>query len=87
MKEHAVLLYCYPELLELLITAKIPYILIADGENIDDEFVRTLDNRDGLNGPHVLLVATSSFGMRGFDYRAPSKGIALILAASFANQR
>ena len=59
---------------------------MADGENIDDEFLRTLDN-PGPDGAHVLLVATSSFGMRGIDYRSPTKGVTLILAKSFANQR
>ena len=32
-------------------------------------------------------MASGSFGMRGFDYRAQTKGITLVLAAPFANQR
>ena len=60
---------------------------ISDKDLIDDEFLRTLDNRDGPEGLHALLVVVvGSFGMRGLDYRS-QKGITLILAASFANQR
>jgi hypothetical protein len=43
---------------------------IQYGENINDEFLRTLDNRTGPNDTHTLIVVTSSFGMRGFDYRS-----------------
>ena len=57
---------------------------MKDGENIKDEFLRTLDNT-GLGGKHELIIASSLFGMRGFDYRSPRKGITLIIAASFSN--
>ena len=64
------------------------YTAISDSENINDEFLRTLDNRTGPEGTHALLVVVvGSFGMRGLDYRSKAKGITLILAASFANQR
>lgn len=56
---------------------------MKDGEEINDEFLRTLDKR-GPDGLHTLIVASSSFGMRGFDYRS-LKGITLIIAASFAH--
>jgi hypothetical protein len=58
---------------------------MKDGDVIDDEFLRNLDDR-GMDGNHTLIVTTSPFGMRGVDYRS-SKGITLIIAASFANQR
>lgn len=57
---------------------------MKDGEDIDDEFLRTLDNHTEPNGAHTLIVASSSFGMRGFDYRS-CKGITLIIATSFAH--
>lgn len=60
---------------------------MKDGENINDELLRTLDNRTGPDGAHTLIVAPGSFGMRGFDYRSKSKPMTLILAASFSNQR
>lgn len=86
LKEYAVVLYCLPLFLELLIAANIPFIHMKDGDDtINDEFLRTLDNRGHIDdGNHTLIVATSSFGMRGFDYRS-QKGITLIIAASFAN--
>jgi len=59
---------------------------MKDEENID-EFLRALDNRAGPDRTHILLVAPDSFGMRGFDYRAPIKGITLVIAASFAHYR
>ena len=59
---------------------------MKDGERIDDEFLRTLDNH-AIGGAHTLIVATTSFGMRGFDYRALTKGITLVVAASFAHER
>lgn len=58
---------------------------MKDGEDISDEFLRTLENRNE-DGSHTLIVATSSFGMRGFDYRS-NKGITLIVAASFDKRR
>lgn len=58
-----------------------------DGEDIDDNFLRSLDTRNEATGTHALIVMTSLFGMRGFDYRAPIKGIALVIAASFSNER
>ena len=60
---------------------------MSDEENINDGFLRTLDKRDPETETYTLLVANSSFGMRGFDYRSKTKGITLILAKSFANQR
>lgn len=42
---------------------------MKDGDIIDDEFLRTLDKSDS-KGDHTLIVANSSFGMRGFDYRS-----------------
>jgi hypothetical protein len=60
---------------------------MKDGQNINDEYLRTLDNRAVPDGPHALIVAPDSFGMRGFDYRAKTKGITLIIAAPFSNQR
>ena len=57
---------------------------MKDGTDISYESLRSLDKRIP-DGTHALIVATSSFGMRGFDYRAPSKGITLIIAASFPN--
>jgi hypothetical protein len=71
LTEHAVLLYCSLEFQQLLKAEKVPLILIEDGEDIDDEFLRTLDNRSSSNGLHSLIVTSSSFGMRGFDYRSP----------------
>lgn len=59
---------------------------MQDGENINDEFLRKLDNRPS-EGQHTLIVASSSFGMRGFDYRAETKGITLIIADSFSTYR
>ena len=59
-----------------------------DKDEISDEFLRTLDERSSQDGSlHNLIVATTSFGMRGMDYRAKNKGIALIVAASFGNRR
>lgn len=59
---------------------------MKDGEVISDEFLRTLDDHTNPDGTRTLIVTSSSFGMRGFDYRS-SKGIALVIAASFTNQR
>jgi hypothetical protein len=60
---------------------------VQDGLDIDDELLRTLDNRSDSDGLHTLVVTSSSFGMRGFDYRAPTKGITLIIATSFEHHR
>lgn len=87
IKDHAVLLYCIGEFEKLLVEKKIPFVSLKDGDEINDEFLRSLDQRSGQEGNHALLVASSSFGMRGFDYRAPQKGITLVIAASFANTR
>ena len=86
LKEQAVLLYCSLEFLELLKDSNVPFFHMKDGERIDDTFLRTLDNC-AIDGAHTLIVATSSFGMRGFDYRAKTKGITLIIAAPFAHER
>jgi hypothetical protein len=83
LQDYAVLLYCSLEFQQFLKDANVSYILIQDGEDINDEFLRTLDNRSGPDGFHTLIVTSSSFGMRGFDYRSPNKGITLIIAASF----
>ena len=57
-------------------------------DEISDEFLRTLDERSSQDGSlHNLIVATTSFGMRGMDYRAKNKGIVLIVSASFGNKR
>lgn len=87
LTEYAVLLYCSLEFQRLLKDDNIPFILIQDGEDIDDEFLRTLENRSSTDGFHTLIVTCTSFGMRGFDYRSPMKGITLIIAASFEHQR
>jgi hypothetical protein len=58
---------------------------MKDGEVINDEFLRKLDSRNE-DDSHHLIIATSSFGMRGIDYRS-SKGITLIIAASFEHER
>jgi hypothetical protein len=86
LDEQAVLLYCSLEFLEFLKGSNIPFFHMKDGEIIDDKFLRALDNR-AADGAHTLIVATSSFGMRGFDYRARTKGITLVVAASFAHER
>jgi hypothetical protein len=51
------------------------------------------DNMNKLDGQamplfrYQLVVATEQFAMRGFDYRAESVGITLIIAKSFTNER
>ena len=53
---------------------------------IEDSFLRSLDTR--LNsGLFPVIVATDSFGKRGFDYRAPINGITLLINDSFHNLR
>lgn len=53
---------------------------------VDDEFLRNLDKTPS-GCLHRLLCATDTFGMRALDYRAPRKGIHLVIARPFANQR
>jgi hypothetical protein len=36
---------------------------------------------------YQLVVATEAFAMRGFDYRAESVGITLVIVKSFINER
>lgn len=67
--ERAVLLYCPLEFQQLLVTANVLFVLIEEGKDIDDEFLRTLD-RFGQDGLHTLIVTSSPFGMRAFDYRS-----------------
>jgi hypothetical protein len=87
LQENAVLLYCSLLFLQLLNDSNISFVLIQEGVDIDDEFLRYLDTRSGSDGLHTLVVTCSSFGMRGFDYRSPTNGITLIIAASFEHQR
>jgi len=41
-----------------------------------------LDERD-YGGSYKILLTTDKLVMRGFDFRAPLKGICLIIAKSF----
>jgi hypothetical protein len=58
---------------------------MKDGDVISDEFLRKLDSRHE-DGSHHLIIATGSFGKRGIDYRS-TKGITLLIAASFEHER
>lgn len=79
----ALLLYCSKEFEEFLVHNQISFLSMKDGHDISDVFLRALDKRNDQDRTHALIVASSSFGMRGFDYRAPDKGITLVIASSF----
>ena len=81
------LLYCNKSLADKLKELKEDFLWMDPSTKIDDEYLRHLDTINPLTGKYPLIVATSDFGMRGFDYRAPKNGICLILAASFSNHR
>jgi hypothetical protein len=53
---------------------------------VDSEFLRNLD-RPNEEGLFPLVVSTSTFGMRGIDYRSQSVPMHLILAKSFDTER
>ena len=47
--------------------------------------LRNLD--DTVGGVFRTLVATDIAAMRGIDYRAPTRGICLLVCQSFSNKR
>jgi hypothetical protein len=55
-------------------------------DHVNHSLLRNLDQRTPA-GKFPLIVATTPFAMRGFDYRALINGITLINAASFSNAR
>jgi hypothetical protein len=77
-----VLLYCDQSLLELLQANNVDFTHVVSG--IDHALLRNLDSKSNAD-KYPLLVAASPFAMRGFDYRAPKRGITLIVAKSFTN--
>jgi hypothetical protein len=54
-------------------------------EQIDHKMLRTLD--DMVEGQYRTLVSTKLEAMRGIDYRAPTKGITLLICQQFNNKR
>jgi hypothetical protein len=51
--------------------------------------LRELDsgNSEPTGFRYKLIIATDPFAMRGFDYRAKTTGITLVIAKSFAHER
>ena len=58
---------------------------ILDDEVADSELLGHIDTNTGKVYP--LLVVTKPEFMRGIDYRAPTKGISLVICNSFRNER
>jgi hypothetical protein len=80
-----VLLYCTEELKSKIATELAHYFMDAETEHIKEDLLRSMDTIS-LN-PYQLVIATDPFAMRGFDYRAKTTGLALVLAKSFRYER
>ena len=83
---HAVLLYCAEDLKNHLKEAGLDFFDMHPAAKVDDVFFSSLATRVSTAGLYPVIIATGSFGMRGFDYRS-SKGITLIIAQSFDTAR
>lgn len=83
LQEQPIILYCTDAYKLLVAHAGIPYKELSD---VNDDQMRTLDSKiDDDN--HQLIIITEEFYMRGFDFRAPNKGIVLIIAKPFTHDR
>ena len=83
-KEHqTVLVYATVELKEHIIKT-IQSVVDLDSK-IDHAVMRNLD--DTVEGVFRTLVTTEVNSMRGIDYRAPTRGICLLVCQSFTNKR
>ena len=81
-----VLLSCTVALKDHLKEAGLDFFDMNPTAVVDDAFFASLDKRVSTAGLYPVIVATTSFGMRGFDYRS-SKGITEIIAKSFDTAR
>jgi hypothetical protein len=80
-----VLLYCTEELKSKITTELAHYFMDPEAIHINEDLLRSMDT--STTNPYQLVIATDSFAMRGFDYRAKTIGIALVLAKSFRYER
>jgi hypothetical protein len=78
-----VLLYCTEELKSKITNEIAYYFMDPEAIHINEVLLRSMDT----SNPYQLVIATDPFAMRGFDYRAKTIGIALILAKSFRYER
>jgi hypothetical protein len=84
LKEKAVLLYATEKFVKYLRENEVSFLSL-DSNDLVDEPLRHLDNISGDS--YTFVVTTKEFNMRGLDFRAQLRGIALIIAASFTNRR
>lgn len=58
---------------------------IINDKILDDTVLSDLEAKK--NDSYPLLIATTPDLMRAIDYRAPTKGLALVICKSFRNER
>ena len=80
------ILYCSETFKDLLLSKSVSFIQVDNGLDFSDEVLLRLDQRT-QRSLFNLIVSTSTFGMRGIDYRAEKIGANIFIAASFANKR
>lgn len=85
--ERPVLVHCDENLKELFREQHIEYIDVDDPDRIDHDRLRNLDAKPASDLYPIILCSDASLGMRGLDYRAPEKGICLLVAKSFRHER
>jgi hypothetical protein len=98
--KQAVLVYASSDLKQYLADSGLAFVDLDQG--IDHSMLRSLDElvQDQVKAPQIALVpqfecssgfrtliATDIAAMRGIDYRAPTKGICLLVCKSFSNKR
>jgi hypothetical protein len=86
LQKSPVILYCTEELKSKVENEELAhYFMDAEAEHIKEDLLRSMDTID--SNLYQLVIATDPFAMRGFDYRAKTTGIALVLAKSFRHER
>jgi hypothetical protein len=78
-KMRPVLVHCALELVDSLQEKGINFTLLVPGVCIAPKLDQVR--------PFPIMVTTTSFGLRGFDYRAPTNGLTLIIAKALPHER
>lgn len=86
VKEGPVLVYCGEDLVKALSECNSKFVRVDPGHEFDSAFLRALDKADS-EGQYPLIVTTSTFGMRGIDYRSSGASMHLVIAKSFDTER
>lgn len=87
MKEGPVIAFCDDSLKKSLVKSGLKIVCVEeDHDDMQTNNLKELDKTNG-EGLYPLIITTSTFGMRGIDYRSQSVPIHLIIAKSFDTER